>query len=170
MPKNEKKISPESEDNTTAEKSEDSHGVLPLTDSESGDTGDSELLSELIGKAASGIYFLSETDAEILPFIGSEAESVSAEELFRQTQISGDTPFVERDFEDFFLHLTEITEWSGGREPEKSQGFAGLKKVLEENLTEIRVYAIGQISLDIFLVGRNQQNVLMGIRTRAVET
>jgi hypothetical protein len=41
---------------------------------------------------------------------------------------------------------------------------------LKENLRDLKVYRIGRIEIDIYVIGIDSQNNLMGIKTKAVET
>ena len=127
-------------------------------------------LSEQIRNASEGLYYTSETDAEITPFIGEKAESVSKEEILRQTNHSLDTPVEERNFSEIFQRLIEIQDWYGDEETAIANKYTALKNLLEKNLKDLKIYKIGKIELDIYFVGINHEGVLMGVKTKAVET
>jgi len=55
-------------------------------------------LSEEIKTAAEGLWYLSETDAEIFPFTGSKADSVTKENLLEQIGKPANVPVEERGF------------------------------------------------------------------------
>ena len=116
------------------------------------------------------MYYISETDAEILPFMGSAAESVSKEEILRQTKNALDTPVEERGFSEIFKRLTKIQDWYGEEETAAAAKFSALKELLENNLKDLKVFKVGTIELDVYFVGLNKDNILMGIKTKAVET
>ena len=123
-----------------------------------------------IKETAQGLYYISETDAEILPFIGGEVKAVTKEEILSQTKSGTNLPVEERDFADFFTRLTEIQDWFGDEEKEKAQKFVRLKELLEKNLKDLKVFKIGRIQLDIYVVGLDAESKLVGIKTKAVET
>jgi hypothetical protein len=125
---------------------------------------------EEINKAAEGLYYISETDARILPFIGGQTEAVTREEILEQTKSAIDSPVEERDFVEFFARLTEIQDWFGDEEKETAQKFMRLKELLEKSLKELKVFKIGKIQLDVYIVGLNNKGELTGIKTKAVET
>ncbi len=127
-----------------------------------------ETLAEQIKKASEGLFYISETDAEILPFVGEEAEAVNAETILKQTK--SDAAVEERDFEDFFKRLTGLQEWFGEEEIANANKFANLKDLLQENLKDIKIFKVGSIELDIYMVGLDTEKVLTGIQTKAVET
>ena len=127
-----------------------------------------ETLAERIGKVSEGLFYISETDAEILPFVGEMTEAVNAETILKQTK--SDPPVEERDFKDFFKRLTELQEWFGAEEIENANKFAKLRDMLQKNLRDIKVFKVGRIEIDIYVVGLDAQNILTGIQTKAVET
>jgi ABC-type Fe3+-hydroxamate transport system substrate-binding protein len=127
-------------------------------------------IAELIKKAAEGLSYISETDAEILPFTGSKAESVTKEELLKQTRNKSDVPFEERSFDDIFQRLTTISDWFGEEEKRKAEKFAELRDLLSKNLKDLKVFAVGKIQVDIYFVGLDAQENLTGIQTKAIET
>lgn len=125
-------------------------------------------LAERIEKVARGLYYISETDSQIVAFVGEKASVADAETLLRQIKSSESVE--ERDFEDFFKRLTEMQEWFGEGETRDANKFNDLKRLLEENLRELKVFKVGKIEIDVFVVGLDKENVLTGIRTKAVET
>lgn len=127
-------------------------------------------LIKKLGKASEGLYYISETDAEIFPFSGKKAEAVSREEILNQTQNSPETNVEERDFAEFFVRLTKIQDWFGEEETANARKFAELKDLLELNLRDLKVFKIGLIELDVYAVGLDRENTLKGIKTKAVET
>lgn len=123
-----------------------------------------------IKELSEGLYYISETDAEILPFAGKKAEAVNKEEILRQIEKENKTSVEEIDFEEFFAPLTEIHDWFGDEEKESAGKFGRLKSFLEKNLKDLRVFKIGTIELEIYLVGLDAENTLTGVKTKAVET
>lgn len=146
------------------EKSEDKINEIQRRDPNEND------LAEQIKKFAAGLYYISETDAEILPFAGTEAKSVTVEEVLSQTKSAAGSPTEERDFSEFFARFTEMQDWFGDEEKETAQKFVRLKQFLEKNLKDLKVIKIGKIQLDVYVVGLDAESRLMGIKTKAVET
>lgn len=127
-------------------------------------------LPDQIKKIVKGLYYISETDAEILPFVGSKTTEVTAVEVLTQTENSSDSAIEEREFEAFFARLTKDQDWFGLEEKNNAQRFSALKNLLETNLRDLKVFKIGLIEIKIYVVGLNTEDVLMGIMTKAVET
>lgn len=70
----------------------------------------------------------------------------------------------------FFERSTEIRDWFGEREKARAEKFAGLQKLLAENLRGLRVYRIGRVQVEILAVGLAADGCVMGIATQAVKT
>jgi len=127
-------------------------------------------LKEKIKKACGGLYYISETDAEISPFVGSQAEAVTKEEILSQTKSASDATIEERNFDELIARLTEIQDWFGDEEKQTAQKFADLRGLLKNNLRDLKVFKIGKIELDVYVIGLDAENKLTGIKTKAVET
>ena len=127
-------------------------------------------LSEQIKNAAAGLWYMSETDAEIFPFTGSKAEAVTKENLLGQIGKPPDTPVEERNFDQMFERFIKIQDWFGDEEKATAAKFAALKNLLKKNLTNLKVFKVGRIELDIYFVGLDREGNLAGFRTKAVET
>ncbi|HSK71939.1 MAG TPA: nuclease A inhibitor family protein [Pyrinomonadaceae bacterium] len=127
-------------------------------------------LAEKIEKAVEGLYYMSETDAEIFLFFGEKSESVTAENLLEQIKQPKNTPVEERDFDEFFEHLTKMQNWFGEEEAETAGKFANLRDLLKKNLKDLKVFKVGRINLDVYFVGLDAEGRLVGIKTQAVET
>lgn len=123
-----------------------------------------------IKTAVASLYYMSETDAEVLPFVGKQAKVVTADEIRNQTKAAPDAPVEEKDFEEFFNRLTTMQDWFGDEEKATAQKFTDLKNLLEANLKDLKVFKIGKIQIDIYVVGLDAKNNLTGIQTKAVET
>ena len=127
-------------------------------------------LSEQIKNAAEGLWYISETDAEIFPFTGSKSKEVTKETLLAQIGKPSDAPVEERDFEQMFERFVKIQDWFGDEEKETAAKFAALKELLKKNLTDLKVFKVGRIDLDIYFVGLDKDGNLAGIQTKATET
>lgn len=130
---------------------------------------DKKSLSDQIKETVRELYYISETDSELFPFVGEKAKEVSANEILRQLGRDGEL-VEERNFEDFFKRLTEYQEWFGEEETKTANRFSELKELLEKNLREIKVFKVGRIEVDVYIVGLDKDGFLAGVWTKAVET
>lgn len=127
-------------------------------------------LLEHLTNLTDGLFYTSEIDAAIRAFVGDKTESLTPAEILKQTKSAADTPVAETVFTEFFSDLTEIQDWFGEEETEIAQKFTHLKEFFEQNLKDLKVFKIGKIELEIYVVGLDGENNLTGIKTKAVET
>jgi len=129
---------------------------------------DNDLLKDL--KAACGsLTFISETDADLVPFIASSPVSKSLQAYLKALDVAeGDIE--EIAFKEFFERLTKKREWFGERENKRSERFLKLRDVLTNHLRDLRVIRIGRIRIDIYVAGIASNGRLAGVKTKAIET
>ena len=127
-------------------------------------------LFDAIRAACEGLMYISETDAPVIPFLGKACKEVTAKELLEQTGKDINEQVEERTFEEFFERLTADRDWYGEAEKARAKKFLELQKLLEESVTDRKVFRIGQIRLDIYVVGLDDADRLTGVATFAVET
>jgi hypothetical protein len=123
-----------------------------------------------IEAAIDGLIFISETDSEFEYFSAGKISELTAENFRKILNVSKEESTEERKFDDFFSRLTTYRDWFGAREKRNADRYAKLKKILEANLRELKVFRIGKIRIDIFIVGVNEAGEIAGVKTSAVET
>jgi Nuclease A inhibitor-like protein len=129
-----------------------------------------DVLLDKIRNSCEGLDYISETDAPVTVFVGQQAVGVTHDIVLQQTNSAQDTQVEERSFDDFFHRLTTVFEGYGEREKESASKFLQLKELLEENLRELKVFKLGRIRLDIYVVGLSEDGRLVGVTMKAVET
>ena len=127
-------------------------------------------LKEQLTKLSEGLFYISETDSPIEVFEVVGTHELSAKEILKQTGHALSEPIEEVSFESFFGRLTTIREWYGDFEKLRAGRFGELKQKLATSLGEPRVFRIGKIRIDIYVVGFDENRNVLGIRTKAVET
>ena len=131
---------------------------------------DPAALFHRIQQACEGLIYISETDAPVIAFAGQPVDVVTADFILQQAGLPADSPVEERDFAESFGRLTAMKEWFGEVETARAKKFLELQKLLEENLSELKVFRVGSRRLDIFAVGIDKDGRLAGVTTKAVET
>lgn len=114
-------------------------------------------LIDRITRCCEGLVYISETDAPVELFAASAVDSLDADTMRAIAHVSHDTRIEEREFKSFFARL-------------QTKKFLELKNMLEENLSELRVFKIGEIRVTIYAVGLDKNNNVIGVSMRAVET
>lgn len=126
-------------------------------------------IKDLREKVADLIY-ISETDAPIEPVFFVLPDDNSIENFLANESGSTRGSVDIRNAEIFFGRLTSEKEWFREEESKRAKQFAELQKFLEQNLYKIRVYRVGKVKIDIYVLGVFTDSEICGIKTFAVET
>lgn len=127
-------------------------------------------MTKTIDKLTKDLIYISESDAPIIPFTLDKADAVTVAEVLAQTGHSDGEPVETIDAEAFFARLTTFREWFGPREKETAERFKALKTELEKEMDGLKVFKVGKIRIDIFVVGLDKKGRLAGVKTKAIET
>lgn len=132
----------------------------------------SELRGEVMA-AADGLVYTSESDRpfEWFELAGAAAGwPYGAAEFARRVGADGGAPVEERTLDRFFQPHVESTDPYDTRAQEIRPRYEALKALLGTRLGEVRVFRIGRIEIDCYVVGSDGRGNLAGVRTVAVET
>lgn len=119
--------------------------------------------------ACRGLVFISETDADIEPFVCGETRSRSLRSYLDALQVDGKA-VEEVPFANFFDRLTTEKDWHRALDKKRTRQFSKLRNVLEESLEDLRVIRVGRIRIDIYVAGVDSKGRLTGVKTTAIET
>jgi hypothetical protein len=119
--------------------------------------------------AARGLLFPSETDAPLEAFEWPIGE-LNPQRLLEKTGHPPDTAVGELDLDAFFAPACREADWQKPRQQANAQRFQALLAILKNSLGEIKVYRVGSVEADVYIVGQNQEGTLSGLKTRIVET
>jgi hypothetical protein len=92
------------------------------------------------------------------------------EKVSQQTNHPQDTPVKIVGVDDFFQVATTPEDWHGEQEKASVKRFQVIVQTLKENLSNLQVYRLGEIEIDVYVVGETPTGNLAGISTVVVET
>lgn len=72
--------------------------------------------------------------------------------------------------ENFWGPLLTVEEWYGDDERAQVERFQSAKRLLETNLKKTRAFRVGQIEIDLYLIGQLNEKEWGGLKTKLVET
>jgi hypothetical protein len=73
--------------------------------------------------------------------------------------------------DDFFAIIaTQEEDWHDEEERETAKHFQNLVSILKQNLSQLQVYRVGSIEIDVYIVGVTDGGGLAGLSTKLVET
>jgi len=119
-------------------------------------------IEDVLRTATNGLLFPSETDAEFEPFVWERQGKgqLTQERLLHLAGQGEDAPVEEMTLDRFFRAV------SSAHRPR----FDELARVLNEKLSRIKVYKIGEVEKDAYIVGETEDGYWAGLRTAVVET
>ncbi|HSI91601.1 MAG TPA: nuclease A inhibitor family protein [Adhaeribacter sp.] len=123
-------------------------------------------------KASEGLYFLSESDYpfETVAFPAEKMTRLNPFTLLQQLGLPENTPVEEQKPEYFFRNMTRELPEYGPEEKANAQRFRDLEKLLIQTLEDVKVYRVGQIQVDAYIVGRLPEGGFGGLKTTLIET
>ena len=129
---------------------------------------DNELLNQL-RSLTSNLLWMSEADYPFEVFIWDE-ETITPEQLKLKTGHSLDCPVEATEIDKFFKRAVKEEDWHNEEEAAEVKRYQELLTALKQNLKDIRVYRLGKVEVDIYIIGVTASGHLAGISTKAVET
>lgn len=123
-----------------------------------------------LAQACDGLVYISEADAPITAFSSKQTTDETNGNILSQVVGKPDEPIEETTFDLFFERLIAEKDWHGEKEKALVEKFRALKKLLEDNLSELRVIKVGRVRKEIFVVGLDKNKRIVGVQTQSVET
>ncbi|MBD2297489.1 nuclease A inhibitor family protein [Nostoc sp. FACHB-87] len=112
----------------------------------------------------------SESPFEVFFWSGEGQESLTNQKLLQLTNHPAETPIEIVELDYFFRNLAEEKEWHDEIQRQDVQKFKSLVQTLKENLSDIKVYRLGRIDIDVYIFGKTPAGDLAGISTKVIET
>ncbi len=63
-----------------------------------------------------------------------------------------------------------MEDWHGSEEKAQVKKYQNLQKVLQQQLRDVKVWNVGKVEVDIFVVGSTSDGAIASIKTKSVET
>ncbi|MDX2214624.1 MAG: nuclease A inhibitor family protein [Oculatellaceae cyanobacterium bins.114] len=121
--------------------------------------------------AVDDLYYMSESDRpfEVWSWSG-QSVPLNSDSLLQGLGKPHDSQVEERSLDTFFERLMREQDWQSDQERAIAQRFRRLFDLIAQNLTNTNVYRIGDIEIDIYIVGQTELGDWIVLHTQAVET
>ncbi len=131
----------------------------------------SDLMTQL-KQACNNLLWITESEYPFEMFCWQDqtASDLTNQKLLELTHHSTDTIVKTDEFDSFFEPVTHLQDWYGDEEIATMKQYQKLVATLKQHLSNLKVYRLGEINLDIYVVGQTPDGYLAGIATKAVET
>lgn len=134
-------------------------------------TSRADVLESLL-HASDGLLFISETDAPFTP-VDAPATPFAALDDASVRRLAGrpDTDAVEtRRVEDLFRNAVKDQPWHSPEETANAKRYRALVALLHTALPDAKVYRVGEVSIEVLLLGSGPGGGVLGLATKVVET
>ncbi|AFZ56858.1 nuclease A inhibitor family protein [Anabaena cylindrica FACHB-243] len=121
-------------------------------------------------KATDGLLMMSESEYPFEVILWEEKEPLTTPKILQLKNHPQDSPIEEVELEYFFRNCAFEKEWHNEIQKEEVKKFQILLQSLKNNLNEIKVYRVGTISIDVYIIGKTSDKNSAGISTKVVET
>jgi hypothetical protein len=126
-------------------------------------------LSQGLKGLTEGLTFQSESDYPVEPFEEKAAGRDSARDSVAPK--GGDANSVrELDLDSFFSNATQEQDWQDDEARARVKRFQALVAFLKEKLKDVKVYRVGGVEADVYVVGKTDSGDFAGVKTKVVET
>lgn len=127
-------------------------------------------LSDGLKSLTEGLSYQSESDYPVEPYAREADKGAPSAEEFAKGREGEDAAVRELGFDSFFGNYTAEQDWWGEEERAVAAKFQALVKFLKENLTDVKVYRVGGVDADVYVVGKTASGGFAGVKTKVVET
>jgi hypothetical protein len=110
----------------------------------------------------------SESEYPFEVFVWKDVE-LTPQKILELTNCPPETSIEQVELDYFFRNVATEEDWQDRIQRENVTKFQNLVQVIKDNLAEIRVYQIGSIEVNVYIVGKTKDGVA-GLTTKMIET
>jgi Nuclease A inhibitor-like protein len=94
----------------------------------------------------------------------------NTEELLHLTGHDADAFVEEISVENFFAPAIQSQDWHEEADKQRVQHFQTLLQWIEQHLSDVRVYRVGAIEIDVYILGKTESGAWINLATKVIET
>ncbi len=129
---------------------------------------DSELIARL-KQASEGLLWLSESDYPFETVYWENVDDINTK-LLQVRESTPETNIEVRELDKFFSQATAEEDWYNDEEKEECKRYQALVKLLKTHLSNIKVYRVGEVEVNCYILGKTKSGAIAGLSTISVET
>lgn len=130
---------------------------------------DEELFGAL-KEATEGLLYMSESDYPVEVIRWDSSEQLSPDYLRKVAGVDSSAAVEESTLEELFRVPSGEQEWKDEAQLTEARRYQHLRRLLEDTLTDIKVYRMGEVNVFLLVVGMSAESNWIGVSTRAIET
>ncbi|QJD96194.1 sugar-non-specific nuclease inhibitor NuiA-like protein [Mucilaginibacter robiniae] len=118
-------------------------------------------------QAANGLQMMSESDYPFT-YVCTEAKVIDNDLVLKIAAKPQGTPIEQTTIEHLLRNMTDAS--SGSVSPQVANQFQNLAATLKSELSNLTVYRVGEVQVDVFILGLTKEGNVAGMRTKLIET
>ncbi len=124
-------------------------------------------LQSNLENAASGLQMMSESE---YPFDYFSTEDTVIDEALalKITQQPQGTPVTTTTLDDLLRNMTDPNR--GSVNPQQAEQYKQMAATLKDSLQNLTVYRVGEVQVDVLIIGLTDEGTAAGMRTKLIET
>jgi hypothetical protein len=125
-------------------------------------------ITEILAQTSQGLLMPSESEYPFEVVAWKDVE-LTPQKFLELTNYPPATSIEEVELDYFFRNVASEKDWHDKIQKENVAKFQNLVQVIKDNLAELRVYRIGTIDVNVYIVGKTNDGVA-GLATKVIET
>lgn len=130
---------------------------------------DQKFISQL-EKATLDLLWFSEAEYPLQVIYWNDLEHFDEHILLEKAGYSSETKIEIKEFQAFFDPATKKETWHNQAEQAEVEKYRVLVDLLTQNLTNIKVYLLGEVEIDAYILGETEHEAIAGLATKIVFT
>jgi hypothetical protein len=128
-------------------------------------------ITQTLEQAIDGLLYTSESDEpfEVVRWTG-DGKPLDARKLLELASYPPGAQVTTISLDDFFRDLTTVQSWYGDEEKSTVRRYQSLEDAIRRNLRDVRVFRVGEVRVDIYVMGVTGDGDWAGVKTTSVET
>lgn len=122
---------------------------------------------ELVSK---DLFWSSEAEYPLDVFYWNKSDNFDEHTLLKLRNYPAETKIAIREFHSFLDSATRSEPWHNEAEQLEVRRYQAIANLIAENLTDVRVYLLGEVEIDVYILGKTRHQAIAGLTTKMVRT
>ena len=127
-------------------------------------------LIEQLKLATKDLLWLSESDYPFQVYYFQNAAKFSTNKLLQEHNFPPETKIAIKQFLSFFASAIREEVWHDESDKVEARRYQSLVNLMSESLTNIKVHLLGEVEIEVYILGETVHNAIAGITTKIVQT
>ncbi|MEL6927576.1 MAG: nuclease A inhibitor family protein [Cyanobacteria bacterium J06600_6] len=138
--------------------------------SDSSDSTTDLKLATQLELAVQDLLWFSEAEYPLKVIYWEDLENFNENYLLQRHNLPETTKVAVQKPDDFFDSVTKLEPWHNETEQLEVEKYQQLVSLLTDNLTDLQVYLLGEIEIELYVLGKTQHQAIAGFTTKIVQT